>query len=98
MGTPAEVLQAFWQELRGRTRVTIGARWWCVSAQGREPDHDRETSDKPGEKPDEQQDEKQGALVGGQNPADGSDSGDSSEDNDDSGRLRASLATAREGG
>ncbi|WP_454743484.1 DNA-binding protein [Cupriavidus necator] len=23
MGTPAEVLQAFWQELRGRTRVTI---------------------------------------------------------------------------
>jgi hypothetical protein len=23
MGTPAEVLQSFWQELRGRTRVTI---------------------------------------------------------------------------
>ncbi|XYI49276.1 hypothetical protein OOOCML_32855 (plasmid) [Cupriavidus necator H16] len=23
MGKPAEVLQAFWQELRGRTRVTI---------------------------------------------------------------------------
>ncbi|MBB3009983.1 hypothetical protein FHX61_004659 [Cupriavidus alkaliphilus] len=23
MGTPDEVLQAFWQELRGRTRVTI---------------------------------------------------------------------------
>lgn len=23
MGTPAEVLQGFWQELRGRTRVTI---------------------------------------------------------------------------